>query len=155
MLARKTDERRLQRLGERLQHAQVVNADLMREVIAAIPAHNRAVKADRIDQLIQAEAWTEAALVLLEVVQPQWRPRGIVYREGAWWCSLGKQWNVPDWLDDTAEATHDALPLAILGALIEARRQSQASVLPATRAGAEWPVASSPHFEMMCCDNFA
>ena len=120
---------RLVELQDRLRRAQAVTPDLMAEIVAgactrrAMPG--RAPKAAKIDRLIELEAWTEAALALVELELPQWRVRRLVCEEGYWLCSLGEQWNLPVWLGDDAEARHDSLPLAILSALIEARRDAE------------------------------
>jgi hypothetical protein len=59
---------------------------------------------------------------------------------------------LPVTLDDTADAGHRTLPLAILGAFLEARqrnslvREGGALVVPRVR------LASA---NAMCCDNFA
>jgi hypothetical protein len=122
----------------------------------AMPGY--AAKTARINQLIDSQAWTEAALALVELEVPQWKLRRLVCEEGIWLCSLSRQWDFPDWLADQVESRHEALPLAILGAVIETRQCSEAP--PPGRAGAvpqcrgrradsiEAPV------EILCCDNF-
>src|ERR1700732_4491330 len=104
---------------------------LMSKVVAGACARiampGNATKAARIDRLIESEAWTEAALALVELELPQWRLRRLVYEEGAWLCSLSEQWNLPVGLSDSAEPRHESLPLAILSALIEARQCGEPS----------------------------
>ena len=75
-----------------------------------------------VDRLIGSQAWTEAALALVEHELPLWKLRRLVFEEGVWLCTLSKQRNLPIWLSDDAEASHESLPLAILAAFIEARR---------------------------------
>jgi hypothetical protein len=150
---------RVDELRDQLRRAQVVTADLMLKVVAVactrINAPSAATKAAKIDRLIELEAWTEAALALVELEFPQWKLRRLVYDEGAWLCSLSKQWNLPDWLADSVEAQHPSLPLAILCALIEARQCGEpksrwaAGSVPRCRMEASSPV------EIVCCDNFA
>jgi hypothetical protein len=55
-------------------------------------------------------------------------------------------------LDDTADASHEVLPLAILSAFVEARRMASAvhGIRPRT-VPQIWP--KSGH--AVCCDNFA
>jgi hypothetical protein len=159
MFSRPDLESRLRDLQDQLGRAQVVTPDLMSKVIAAACARvtmpSSAAKAAKIGRLIEAEAWTEAALALVELELPQWKLRRLVYEEGAWLCSLSKQWNLPVWLGDSAEARHESLPLAILSALIEARQWGEpasrrvASSVPQCRA------ESSSSAEIVCCDNFA
>jgi len=77
----------------------------------------------------------------------------MAYEDGIWLCTLTKQWNVPDWLSDTAEFRHESLPLAILGALIEARQldekaQESSSSVP------RCPIELSRDATVYC-DNFA
>ena len=65
------DAGRLVELQDRLRRAQAVTLDLMAEIAAgactrrAMPV--RAPKAAKIDRLIELEAWTEAALALVEL----------------------------------------------------------------------------------------
>jgi hypothetical protein len=149
-------DRRLVELQEQLRRAQVVSPDLMSKVVADactrvfVPSH--AAKVAKIDRLIEAEAWTEAALALVELELPQWKLRRIVHEDGAWLCSLSTPWNLPVWLGDCAETRHESLPLVILSALIEAQQWGEpqaASSVPRCRTR-----SGSPG-EIMCCDNFA
>jgi hypothetical protein len=108
--------------------------------------------AARIDQLIEARAWNDAALALVELELPAWKLRRLVYEDGEWHCSLSRQPNLPVALDDTATASHEVLPLAILGALVEAHRRMSVTrgislqVVPRARATSGYAV---------CCDNFS
>jgi hypothetical protein len=47
---------------------------------------------------------------------PGWKLRRLVYQDGEWLCSLSKQPNMPEDIDETADAVHEVLPLAILTA---------------------------------------
>lgn len=122
----------------------------------AMPGYT--AKTARINQLIELQAWTEAALALVELEVPQWKLRRLVCEEGIWLCSLSRQRDFPDWLADQVESRHEALPLAILGAVIETRQCSEAP--PPGRAGAV-PHCRGPRggfieapVEILCCDNF-
>src|ERR1700720_3767070 len=138
MFSRPDIESRLVVLQDQLRRAQVVTPDLMSKVVAGacsrLNTPSRAGKAARIARLIESEAWTEAALALVELELPLWKLRRLVYEGGAWLCSLGKQWNLPVWLSDSAEAFHESLPLAILSALIEANQCPDPPCGPATSA---------------------
>ena len=68
----------------------------------------------QIERLIGSGAWTDAALAMIDLELPQWRLRRIAYDEGEWHCALSQQRELPDWLDQTIEAHHADLPLAIL-----------------------------------------
>jgi hypothetical protein len=100
--------------------------------------------------LIRAEAWTDAALALLEFGLPQWNLRCLTYEDGEWFCGLGKRWPLPTWLDDVVTVSHPVLPVAILAAFVEACAVTPCS----TEAARTVPsVQPSPH-EAVCCDNF-
>jgi hypothetical protein len=156
-------ESRLPDLQNQLRRAQGVTADLMSKVVAGactrVSMPSCAGGAARINRLIESEAWTEAALALVELELPQWRLHRLVYEQGGWLCSLSKQWNLRVWLSDCAEARHQSLPLAILSALIEARQCSELeSEPPSMRAAGSVPQCgpeSSLPLATMCCDNFA
>jgi hypothetical protein len=158
MLARSVFDGRLDGLQNRLRRAQVVTPDLMSKVVGActrLATPGCTAGAAAVDRLIGSQAWTEAALALIEHELPLWRLRRLVCEDGVWLCSLTQQWNLPIWLSDNAEASHQSLPLAILAALIEARRCPEP---PAGRAAGSvpqcWSESGSPS-ESMCCDNFA
>jgi hypothetical protein len=154
MLFHPKHEDRLDRLEEQLQHAPAVTAGLMSDVVAQACVRLPRLKAGtavRIDRLMQAAAWTEAALALVEIELPQWKLRRLVYEDGNWLCSLSQQPNLPAAYDDVAEARHEVVPLAILSALIEAKRRIAAShevttpTVPQVRPTGGFAV---------CCDNF-
>ena len=158
MFSRPEPEDRLGDLHDQLRRAQVVTPDLLSKLAADANARtatpNRAARFAQINRLIAAEAWTEAALALVELGLPQWRLRRLVYEDGAWLCSLSKHWNLPDWLGDSAEARHESLPLAVLNAMVEAHQYDA----PAPRAAGSVPqcrAESAVPLEIMCCDNFA
>jgi hypothetical protein len=152
-------ESRLPDLQNQLRCAQGVTADLMSKVVAGacdrVTMPSCAGGAARINRLIESEAWTEAALALVELELPQWRLNRLVYEQDAWLCSLNKQWNLRVWLSDCAQARHQSLPIAILSALIEAQ---QCSEPPSMRAASSVPRCGadlSSSIATMCCDNFA
>jgi hypothetical protein len=101
--------------------------------------------------LIEAGAWRNAALALIELELPAWKLRSLVYENGEWFCSLSRQPNLPEALDDTADASHEVLPLAILSAFVEARRRTSAmretslQTVPQVRRTSGYAI---------CCDNF-
>src|SRR5215467_7825658 len=73
--------------------------------------------------------------------------------DGEWCCTVGSQWPVPDWLDETIVFSHELLPLAIVGALLDATRQGAAA---APRAASV--LRGQPHLSdaaTVSCDNFA
>jgi hypothetical protein len=128
MLFNPKNEDRLDRLAYQLRPAPALAPDLIYEVIAdactRLPVLNRAGKAVRIDRLIAAGAWTDAALALIELELPAWKLRRLVYEDGEWHCCLSKQPSLPVAFDETADASHEVLALAILSAFLEARRRT-------------------------------
>ena len=155
MLFNPKNEDRLDRLAYQLRSAPALTPELISNVIADacthLPVLNRA--AVRIDRLIGAGAWSDAALALIDLELPAWKLRRLVYEDGEWHCSLSKQLNLPVELDETADASHEVLALAILSAFFEARRR--------TSAARETGLPAVPHVRatsdnaVVCCDNFA
>jgi len=146
-------------LQDQLRRVQVVTPGLMSKVVAGactrIALTSCAARAANIGRLIESEAWTEAALALVELEIPQWKLRRLVYEDGTWLCSLSKQWNLPAWLSDNAETRHESLPLAILTALIEAHQCAEPSSGRVASSVPQCRTESSSPVEIMCCDNFA
>ena len=118
----------ISRLADRLRDADRVTPELFSEVIRdacrRLPSVRRTRDFARLEQLIQSAAWTDAALALLALEAPQWRLRQIVHDGGEWYCTLSQQRELPESLDQPAQARHDDLCLAILSALVEAKRDS-------------------------------
>jgi hypothetical protein len=143
-------------LVNQLGNATALTPDLIRHVIAdtctRLPALKTAGKAPNIDRLIEDGALCDAALAILEFELPTWKLRRLIYEDGEWYCSLSEQPYVPVELDDTADARHQVLPLAILGTFLEARRRMRAKretrspTVPQVRPTSGLPI---------CCDNFA
>jgi hypothetical protein len=102
-------------------------------------------------RMIEAGALTEAVLRLIELAVPQWSLRRLACEDGEWHCSLSKQPWLPLGFDEIAEATHEILPLAILMALVEARRLGQICVAAASSV----PQVSPAEMYSFCCDNYA
>jgi hypothetical protein len=149
-------EEHLDALEAQLRRAPALTRDLISNVIAGactrLPVMKRAGKAARIDQLIEAGAWDDAALALIELELPAWKLRRLLYEDGEWLCSISRQPNLPVALDDTADASHGVLPLAILSAFIEARRG--ASAMRETRLQTVPQVRLTSGYAV-CCDNFS
>jgi hypothetical protein len=146
-------EDRFDRLTEQLRLSPALKPDhLISNVIVHACTRIPAEKAARIDQLIEAGAWSDAALALVELELPAWKLRRLVYEDGQWLCSLSKQPNLPTALDDTADASHEVLPLAILTAFVEARRR--ASAMRETSLHTVPQVTRTSGYAI-CCDNFS
>ncbi len=153
MFSRAQDLARTDLLETPASAPELITLDRASDIIGAAcmrPARDRKGKAARLQDLVEAKAWTEAALALVEIELPGWTVRRLVREEGKWLCSLSRQANLPAWLDETVEARDEALPLAILGALLEVRSQAgsaeRSTLVPQVR-----PVAG----QIAVCDNFA
>ena len=143
-------------IDDRLRNAHHVTAKLISSVIATVcrrfPSAGQAEKTAKIERLIAAEAWNDAAFALIELELPQWQVRRIAYDEGEWHCALSRERELPEWLDQSVEARHPDLPLAILSAFVEAQRASAPSIRPSV------PMVrreASAVYEALCPDNFA
>jgi hypothetical protein len=142
-------------LSDHLRTAHAVTPELMSEIVAAacrrFPSVGQTAKTARIERLVGSEAWTDAALALIDLELPQWQVRRLAYDEGEWYCALSRDRELPDWLDQSIEARHADLPLAILSAFVDA----QAITAPSSRTSV--PTVSrdvNPLYEPVCCDNF-
>ena len=105
----------------------------------------------RVNRLIEAGAYTDAALALIELELPHWKLRRLVYDDGEWICSLSRQPWLPADFDELAEARHEILPLAVLTAFLEAldataADETRVATVPSVRPGQS---------HVMCCDNFS
>jgi hypothetical protein len=156
MLAQSHQGDHLRKLQRDVRRAQNVTSALMADVLATMDergsASPRLASAKRLHALVEAGAWTDAALALLDLELPRWTLRRLVYEDGEWRCCLGRQWPLPEWLDDTVEAGHPVLPLAILDALIEARAAAPTSASDARRSAASVRLPRDAAY--LCCDNF-
>lgn len=143
-------------LGERMHNALAVTpsliADIVRTACRRFPSQSQAARTERVEQLIELGAWTDAALALVELELPQWQVRRLAYDDGEWYCALSRTREMPDWLDQSVEGRHADLALAILSAFVEVRQ-----------LGADTPQTSVPiapqrtdaRYEPMLSDNFA
>ena len=143
-------------LNDRLRDAHAVTAELMSEVIGEtcrrFPSVGQTEKTARIERLIGSEAWTDAALALIDLELPQWQVRRIAYDEGEWYCALSRERELPDWLDRSIETRHVDLSLAILSAFADAQRVTA----PSSRTSVPTvPREANPLYEPVCCDHFA
>ena len=142
-------------IHDRLREAYAVTAELISSVIGEtcrrFPSVGQTEKTARIERLIQSQAWTDAALALIDLELSQWQVRRIAYDEGEWYCALSRERELPDWLDQSIEARHPDLALAILGAFLETRAISA----PASRTSVPTaPRKADAFYEPVLCDNF-
>ncbi|MBV8566090.1 MAG: hypothetical protein JO273_11620 [Methylobacteriaceae bacterium] len=149
-------EERLRRLQERLRRAPRVTPQLIERVLAeacprlaALPSPDAA---GRIRQLVDVGAWIEAAMAMIDLELPAWKVRQLTLDEGEWRCCLSQLWQLPDWLDDPIEAHNEALPIALLDALVEARCRLAVS---AENGRTTVPSVRLQQGYSVCCDDFA
>jgi hypothetical protein len=116
-----------------------------------LPAMRRTAGAQRLDRLVTAGAWTDAALALIAIELPSWQLHRLVYDDSEWHCMLSNNRGVPEWLDDTVDAHHPDMARALLGAFVEAMRRGRPFHLAARPTAPE----QSQVFDAMLCDNFA
>jgi hypothetical protein len=147
------EETALAGLGDRLRDAPVVTKPLMQDIIAHACRCFPSLRPDaRIERLIAAGAWADAALALIELELPYWQLRRIAYDGGEWYCALSRQRELPDWLDQSIGARHPDLALAILSAFVDAQR----TVAPRQRTSVPLvPRSADAISAPFCCDNFA
>jgi hypothetical protein len=142
-------------LGDRLRNAQVMTRPLMRAIIdnacRRIPSLGQSERTARLTRLIDAEAWADAALALMELELPLWHVRRIAYDEGEWHCALSRERELPDWLDAAIEGCHGDLAIALLSAFVEVRALAAEASRPSVPSVRR---ALDPLYEPVACDNF-
>jgi len=144
----------LPELAGSLRDAGAITPALVERVIGTVcrrfPSAAQPGRAARVERLIASQAWTDAVLALLAFELPQWQVRRIVYDEGEWHCALSRERELPDWLDQSIEAHHPDLALAMLCAFVDARLANSGR----TR-GLAVRLDARASYEPLCCDNFA
>jgi hypothetical protein len=112
-------------ISARLRDVPEATTTIFREIMEAtcrrFPSLGQSAKTARIERLLAADALTEAALALIDLELPQWQVRRIAYDGGEWYCALSRDRELPDWLDQSVQAHHQDLALAILAAFVEAQ----------------------------------
>ncbi|MBR0724938.1 hypothetical protein [Bradyrhizobium manausense] len=143
-------------LGERLHHAQTMTRPLMLEIIdkacRRFPSLGQSERTARVMRLIDAEAWADAALVLMELELPLWHVRRIAYDEGEWHCALSRERELPDWLDASTEGCHGDLAIALLSAFVEVQARAAEGSRPSVPSVRPAPDAL---YEPAACENFS
>jgi hypothetical protein len=142
-------------LNARLRGVGKADAALITAVVGAAcrryPSLGQTEKTARLTALIQSGAWTDVALAMIDLELPLWQVRRLAYDDGEWFCALSRERELPDWLDQSIEARHADLALAILCAFVEARRVS----LPESRTSVPDARGTARDFyEMLPMDNY-
>ncbi|WP_162006173.1 hypothetical protein [Bradyrhizobium betae] len=142
-------------LSQQLRAAPTMTRPLMLDIIdnacRRFPSLGQNERTARVVRLVDAEAWADAALALIELELPMWQVRRIAYDEGEWHCALSRERELPDWLDAAVEAHHVDLAIALLSAFVEV----QALALEASRPSVPTVrPAPAPFYEPVGCENF-
>lgn len=141
-------------LTERLRIAHVVTRPLLQDILdkacRRFSSLGQNDRISRLTRLIDAEAWADAALALMELEVPLWRVRRLAYDQGEWYCALSRERELPDWLDSSIEAQHSDLALALLSAFVEAQVLSAEATRPSVPTVRQ---VLDPLCEPMACDN--
>ena len=142
-------------LGRRLRNADTMTRPLMLDVIDSacrrIPSLGQGERTARLARLIDAEAWADAALALMELELPLWQVRRVAYDDGEWHCALSRERELPDWLDSAVEAQHPDLAIALLSAFAEAQILAAAASRPSVPSVKQ---VADPFYEPVPCDHF-
>jgi hypothetical protein len=121
-------------LVERLRDAPAASPALVWEVVdkacRRFPSPGQFERSARIELLIRDCAWTDATLALIDLELPQWQLRRLAYDGGEWYCALSRERELPDWLDQSIEARHPDLAMALLTVFVEAQQLAAASSRP-------------------------
>lgn len=142
-------------LGERLRDADALTRPFMLDVIdkacRRFPSPGQSERTVRLMRLIDAGAWADAALALLELELPLWQLRRVAYDDGEWHCALSCERELPDWLDGAVEARHADLALALLSAFAEAQARTAEATRPSVPSVRQ---TADPLYEPVGCDHF-
>ena len=148
-----TTECRLDRLARRIRSAREVTPELVEQLIDVCPrirlVNRSGEVAGRVAALVEQHAWLDLGLALIRIEMPAWTLRHLIYDNGTWHCSLSQQPNMPLDFDDSVDAEHEALPLAVFAAILQARQRAEPLLMRA--APSAGPIAGNA----ICCDNFA
>jgi hypothetical protein len=141
-------------LGDRIRDACGVTVEFLADIISAtcrrFTSPGQSARTARVERLIQSQAWTDAALSLIDLELPEWQVRRLAYDDGEWFCALSRQRELPEWLDQSIEARHADLALSILSAFIEAQRISVSASRTSVPTA---PQNANPLYEPVLCDN--
>jgi hypothetical protein len=142
-----------------LQHdiyrAKTITPGLVENIVARscprFKAQHPGTKA-KVSRLIESGAFVDATVALIELELPGWKLRRLLWNDDIWHCLLSKEPALPIELGEAAVGIHTVLPLAILGAFVEAR-----SFLLAARENRSGfiPQVQLADGHALCCDNFS
>jgi hypothetical protein len=155
MLLHRQQQKSLSDVRDLVLSSTAVTPQLLQDFMAACGFDDkRSPRASRVDRLVAAQAWTDAALALVELRLPRWSIARLVFDDGEWHCALSKHHLIPDWLDDSIETKHEVLPLAILAAAIEARDEDLKAKVPGPRVVPLVEAQATSAVPALWCENF-
>jgi hypothetical protein len=147
----------LDRLARRIQLAAAPDRDLVSAIMTScvrVRALKAAAQARQLERSLNAGAWTEAAIALVELEVPAWTMRRLEQDDGMWFCALSRSPGLPAEFDGMIQTTHESMPLAILAALLEAQRTTKtARASPCRPPPAPGDRRNDGY--RICCDNFS
>jgi hypothetical protein len=148
MLFRSDRTQRLDRIADMLRTGQP-SADLISGAAAVCERVLSSRESQHIKALIDAGAWTDAALTLLAIELPSWKLRRMIYDEGEWHCAISRERELPEWLDDAIEVHHADLAITVLKAVVEGLRLADDK-----KTGKRSIRAPLNSENLISCDNF-
>jgi hypothetical protein len=158
MLFRPNQHSELYELRDRVRRGGVVTGDLMTRLITlfrpCLGDVTGSSALSRLNCLMEAQAWTDAAVALIEIAVPRWSLSRVFCEDGEWTCVLSRFPQMPEWLDDAVEGRHEVMALAILDAILAACEIDPPEATD-ERASVWWqPQESDQCSWVVCCDNF-
>jgi hypothetical protein len=149
-------EASLAALAHRVCTADAASSAILRNVASATckrgQASRQSARLAQLQHFIDDGALIDASLAMIELELPAWSLRRIAYDDGKWHCGLSRHRELPHWLDDAVETSHASLPLALLGAYVEALQQFDSDRV-ALRPSV--PLTQPGSHERLCCENFS
>src|SRR4029079_2721668 len=139
-------------LGDRLRDACCVTAEFLADIIRAscrrFPSPVQEFRSARSERRIESQAWTDAALALIDLELPQWQVRRLAYDDGEWYCALSRTRDMPDWLDPSGQGPPPEIAPALFSPLVGVAPaaliwRSRFSA-PLSRCGSSAPTRSKP-----------
>jgi hypothetical protein len=108
-----------------LEAAREIDADLLSAILRdACPRLGISLAPHaEVDRLIEVKAWVELGLWLIAWEFPDWSIHRLTRDDARWCCSIGVGGIAMNWVEDIVEFQHDSLPLAVLGAFVQAQLQ--------------------------------
>jgi hypothetical protein len=132
MWSKQNRERDLRSLLARVETAGAARPDLVSDILRlACPRLEASFGPnDEARRLIEAGAWVELGLWLIGWELPDWGVHRLTCDDRRWCCSIGVRGIAINWVEDIVEFQHESLPLAVLGAFVNAQLQKAQGLAP-------------------------